>query len=390
MMLRQYLTGIVFLLMAVPSSSQYIASLADMKGSELNILVTRAAQNFNPSNYAYLRLKQIPEQLTDEQVQSLRRTGYPIFAFEWAIRLVANSHYEQAWLLIEKYWQQSTSSARIRLLDLLEEQGEYALMTRIFDQLEVVEPYASIYGLEVGNSISTLNKASVDTLGVSVFGWHTPTASCKYSIILFAETLSGVKQLKRLRAQYNQSTLSELLPYCLSDPLYVGDLTQCSGGESNFIKCNIDHLLQESSVQQARHLVIMTNKQGLANVYNGVMRLHNKSQYELFVHEMMHFAHFEDEYPVPQAKADWLCKTSGYKAPNLYVGTSAPKGWYKSETCKFGQLASYKPQHIASKMQYHEIHLSNHYLGLWLKSLNRTLSVPSDYQVYLNELNAKH
>ncbi|AOT07423.1 hypothetical protein [Pseudoalteromonas luteoviolacea] len=389
-MFRQYLTGIAFILLAVPSSSQQTSSRNVSLTTQISYLVAQAAQTYNPLSSAYLTLTKVPELLSDEQVFVLRRIGYAVFAFEWSLRLFKHDNSEQAWLLFEQYWNKTPKASHIRLLALLQEKKRFHAMERVQSRVGNIEPYASISAMGLGRSVDVLNKASVAQLGLKVLDEHTQVNNCDHAILLLAETLSGLEQLELLKEQYVQNALSDVLPYCLSEPLYIGDITQCNSHASAFIQCDIKPLVQKSTILRARHLVIMTEEQGLANVHNGVMRLHHKSEFELFIHELMHFAYFEDEYPVPSSKADWLCKTEGFKAPNLYVGKTAPSGWYQSDTCKFGLLQSYKPQHIASKMQYHEIHLSNHYLGLWLKSLNKTLSVPSDYQVYLNELNTKH
>ncbi|KZN64470.1 hypothetical protein N473_14180 [Pseudoalteromonas luteoviolacea CPMOR-1] len=388
MMFRQYLTGIAFILLAVPSSSQQTLFRHESIITQLPHLVAQAAQAYNPLSQAYLTLTKIPERLSDKQVLTLRRSGYAAFAFEWSIRLFGLGRNEQAWLLFEQYWRKAPTSSHTRLLALLQEKKRFHAMERVQARVGHIEPYASISAMGLGRAVDVLNRDSIRHMGFSILDEQMRANDCEHTILLLAETLSGLEQLKRLKAQYAQSVLSDVLPYCLSEPLYIGDITQCNSHASVFIQCDIKPLVQKSAVLQARHLVIMTEEQGLANVYNGVMRLHHKSELELFIHELMHFAHFEDEYPVPVSKANWLCKTQGFKAPNLYVGKTAPSGWYQSDTCKFGLLQSYKPQYAASKMEYHEIHLSNQYLGLWLKSLDKTLLGPSDYQVYLNELSA--
>ncbi|MBQ4838902.1 hypothetical protein [Pseudoalteromonas luteoviolacea] len=386
MMFRQYIAGIIFILLAVPSSSQQFTYVKDLTPQKIAAFVEQAESDLNPDTVAYKLIKQTPERLSNDQVLTLRRSGYHFFAFEWAIRLIDQGQHQQALLLLERHWYSAPRSSHIRLLELLRQQQQFYYMNRVLKRFGEIEPYSTLNAMDKSKSIDEIDIDSAGSLGFSIFGRNEQSIPCEHKVVLLAESLRSVKQLAFLKAKYMDSSFSIELPYCFSEPYYVGDLTQCRGKGAEFIRCDIHHLIEQPVTKQARHLVIMTDKPGLANVRHGVMALNSKSGFELFIHELMHFTYFEDEYPVSANRAKWLCATEGLKAPNLYVGENAPKGWYQSETCKFGKLPSYKPQRAVSKMEYHEIHLSNQYLGLWLKSLDKTLLAPSDYQNYLNAL----
>ncbi|MCG7548843.1 hypothetical protein [Pseudoalteromonas sp. Of7M-16] len=386
MMFRQYIAGIIFILLAVPSSSQQFTYIKDLTPQKIAAFVAQAESGFNLGSVAYKRIKQTPERLSNSQVLALRRSGYDFFAFEWAIRLIEKDQHQQALLVLEQHWSHAPRSSHIRLLELLRQQQQFSYMNSVLKRFGEIEPYSTLNAMVQSKPVGEIDIDSADTLGFSVFGRQEQSMQCEHKVVLLAESLLSVERLTWLKSKYMNSSFATALPYCFSEPYYVGDLAKCEGKVKEFIRCDLQPLIGQRITKQARHLVIMTDKPGLANVRHGVMALNSKNGFELFIHELMHFTYFEDEYPVSASKANWLCATEGLKAPNLYVGENAPKGWYQSETCKFGKLPSHKPQRAVSKMEYHEIHLSNQYLGLWLKSLDKTLLAPSDYQNYLNAL----
>ncbi|MCF2857831.1 hypothetical protein L1286_10135 [Pseudoalteromonas sp. SMS1] len=373
--------------LAVLVCSHSLLSFTESKNEQIERYIAQASRKYDPLGVEYLKLVELSESLSDAQALSLRKQGYPHFAIEWAIRLIKQQQYEQAWLLIKQYWPSAGKPIQVRLLKQLDLQNHYQLISNIFADYPTIEPYYTTAQLAQGvdpDKLSTevLSQINVVTLDML----HGKQNDCAHQIILLGDTLKSTLQLTHIKAKYQKSALAKQLPYCLSDPIYVGKSVACTGSEKAFIRCNLAKVAHAKSLAEARHVVVMTELPGLANVRHGIMSLNSSHEFELFVHELMHFSYFEDEYPIPQEKAKWLCAAPGLKAPNLYVGEHPPQDWYPSKTCMHGKLPSYKPSHTLSKMEYHAINLSNQYLGLWLKALEQSLMAPSDFQVYHHKL----
>ncbi|KZN63687.1 hypothetical protein [Pseudoalteromonas luteoviolacea] len=382
-MLRQSVLCFIFIFMAAPGSSHYNHLLNESS----DVQVDKISQHFNQSSPLYHHLAKSSHLLSDKQVQLLRKQGYPHFAFEWAIRLTEQKKYQQAGLLIERYWDRVNHSMRVRLLELLKQQNRYHSIARIFENSPAIEPYNTLSLLALGESTEQLESKILSQLGITTLStFDLGSSRCAHLVLLLSNTLESTLKLGKLKQAYEQSELAKQLPYCLSEPIYVGEPLQCTGGTGQFIRCSLIKVAGSTALAQARHLVIMSEQSGLANVRHGVMSMNHNHGLELFIHELMHFTHFEDEYPVPINKANWLCASAGLKAPNLYVGKHPPQNWHASKTCLHGKLPSYKPSQVLSKMEYHAIDLSNQYLGLWLKALEQSLLEPSDYQIYHHKL----
>ena len=131
------------------------------------------------------------------------------------------------------------------------------------------------------------------------------------------------------------------------------------------------------------------SKEGSANVQGGIMHINSSQSYAVFLHELMHFNGFEDEYPLPEQKQQWLCQQEGLVAPNLFIASNSlpPKGWQKSVACK-NQMA-YKPSLHWSIMQYQKVRLSEQYRQLWLKQINSPLTKPVRYTDYFAFIGVK-
>ncbi|MBQ4813097.1 hypothetical protein J8M20_17175 [Pseudoalteromonas luteoviolacea] len=391
-MFHRWVLFFAFVIVAVPSSSHYNHSFKSLSDDQLESLVTRISQNLTSSSPIYSELSKLSHRMSNKQVRRLRDKGFAHFAFEWAIRLTEQQKHRQAQLLIDRYWRDVDKSMQSRMLGLLQLQKRYQAIADIFTVQPAIEPYYTLSQLAQGKGVKGLNQDVLSQLGITTLNTLIEgPQQCVHHIALLSSTLESTFKLEELKRAYEQSELHKRLPYCLSKPVYVGELVQCQGESGQFIQCNLAKILDTTKfantvVSKARHLVIMSEQSGLANVRHGIMALNHNHGLALFIHELMHFTHFEDEYPVPANKAKWLCASTGFKAPNLYVGKRPPKNWYASKTCLHGKLPSYKPSKAQSKMEYHAIDLSNQYLGLWLKALEHSLLEPSDYQVYYHKL----
>ena len=76
---------------------------------------------------------------------------------------------------------------------------------------------------------------------------------------------------------------------------------------NKFAHCNF-HIVEDvykQYISNSDYIILLTDK-GKANVRGRKMTLTSLSNYNILVHELMHFAGFEDEYILPKEKADWL------------------------------------------------------------------------------------
>ncbi|WP_152085283.1 hypothetical protein [Pseudoalteromonas sp. A25] len=293
--------------------------------------------------------------------------------FEWAIRLAQQSRFKASRLYWLKYYNKATAQQRERLKKVFVEQEAFSELERLKNQFTLKEPLYTLLASEHGALPSMLSHRSLAT-------WNLPILSspqsfseqCKNSILLVSDHYRGMKKLNALKAQYLKKPEPQAYSYCFTEVFYIGNIMMCKGEQNQFAKCNAEYFIAqyEGFLDNIDYLIMMT-KSGLANVSNGMMTLTSSSDYQVFLHELMHFSGFEDEYAVAPSKARWLCSIAGQHAPNLVVSKHSPEqGWYKSNTCKNGALQAFKPSKNWSIMQFQERPLSHKYRQLWQNAIN--------------------
>ncbi|MDK1313007.1 hypothetical protein [Pseudoalteromonas ardens] len=324
----------------------------------------------------------LPE-LSDDTVLTLRKLDEPSAAFEWAIRLVEQGHLDTALLLASAHWEATSAQAHLRLLKSLTTAQAVSEVNQLASQFVLPQPYFTLSQVMQGASASMLASDDLQQLTIrTVNELHWDDAKCIRRVAMLSDSWLGLKKLQRLKAQYLAAPLPHSGSYCFAEPVYMGSDLQCHLKAQKFAYCDLAALPGSEYWSSADHLVLMT-KHGDANVSRGVMTLNLNSDYAVFIHELMHFSGFEDEYAIGEAKAQWLCATPGYKAPNLYVGTTPPKGWYPSQSCEAGLLSAFKPQQAMSNMQYQSLALSTRYKELWLLAFQQQRDKPTDFQRFI-------
>ncbi|MBQ4831702.1 hypothetical protein J8L70_00425 [Pseudoalteromonas sp. MMG010] len=205
---------------------------------------------------------------------------------------------------------------------------------------------------------------------------------CRFNVLLLTEHRAGLNKLAEFKAVFNQQPEPKQGVFCFSNPVYAAGQMLCKL-TSKAAKCDVVEKVYQHYLKKGFNFIVMMGKSGSANVVNNVMQINSTASYQVFLHELMHFSGFEDEYVLPDSKQKWLCFKSGYVAPNLFItnGVSPPQGWVKSESCRIGYEA-YKPSVQLSIMQYQQIKLSEQYRQLWLKQLEtNNLTTPSNSRV---------
>jgi hypothetical protein len=312
--------------------------------------------------------------LPDATIRSLLKLEEPEIAFEWSIRLAKQGSYLPSRVYWQQYLNDASKSQLIRLVAQLKSTQDIDAVSYIASRRQLSMYYLDWLSLHHGvlpNAFSTERLAAHKLL--SPLASLTFTSKCINRVLVLTDHLAAVHKLDGLLKRYNMSPEPSPWSYCFSQPIYIGDIMQCLTDDSGFAYCDIDKLkrIYPNLIMQGDKMLMMTS-QGHANVRGTMMTLNTQHDYAVFIHELMHFSGFEDEYPVPVKKAQWLCQKAGRYAPNLYIGNhiDAPKGWVKSNTCNNGALQSFKPSRQWSNMEYQSRPLTEQYRRLWQQAIN--------------------
>ncbi|QTL34187.1 hypothetical protein [Pseudoalteromonas viridis] len=347
--------------------------------AQLSIL-KRSPQSFYLNvQRAKLHLPELP----DDTVLALRLLGHPEAAFEWALRQVRLGELHTALLLASAHWETVSPQSRRRLLESLIAAEAVSEVQQLAAQFTLPHPYMTLSQIMLGAPASSLSGADLQALKIKTLdeiSWGS--AQCARRVVMLSDSWQGINKLTQLKTQYLAAPLPLAGSYCFSDPVYLGADMQCRLKAQKFAYCDLSTLPGRARWSSADHLVLMTTR-GDANVSRGVMTLSLSSDYNVFIHELMHFSGFEDEYAIGESKARWLCATPGLKAPNLYVGHQPPEGWYPSRSCEAGLLPAYKPQQAMSNMQYQSLALTKRYKALWLLAFQQQRNKPTDFQQFI-------
>ncbi|WP_105167030.1 hypothetical protein [Pseudoalteromonas sp. T1lg23B] len=326
-----------------------------------------------PQSYFFAQHRIKLETLPDATIRTMLELNDPAVQFEWAIRLAKSKRYSVSRLYWQKSYAEVSQAQHRRLQQVFEQHRAFEELSRLAKVISLTDKINTLLASEQGVLPEQLPSSVLAEYGLMTLslGWKfAPT--CLNRVLMLSDHYSGVTKLDVIRTQYLKQPEPMPNSYCLSEVFYVGDVMSCAESSSGYARCDIKNMLARYREQLTNvdYLVIMT-RTGMANVVKGVMTLTAEHNYQVFLHELMHFSGFEDEYAIAPSKAQWLCKQSGQLAPNLIVTESAPpKNWYASETCQHGAHQAYKPSKSWSIMQYQELPLSESYRTLWQNAIN--------------------
>ncbi len=210
---------------------------------------------------------------------------------------------------------------------------------------------------------------------------------CKFNVLMLTDHHAGINALKSFKRFYQAKPEPEKNSFCFSEIVYVGDQFSCRNHDMA-VQCNWENAVAYNW-PAGFDFIVMMSESGAANVVGGIMHINSQQSYQVFLHELMHFNGFEDEYPLPEKKQQWLCKQQGKVAPNLFIANDVlpPSGWQKSRACK--NSMAYKPSPNWSIMQYQTMALSQQYRQLWQKQINQPLTKPIRFIDYFTFLGVK-
>lgn len=337
-----------------------------------NVLSTKAnvlQSYWNFPTYFSHHLAALPNAL----LAKLARHSVPIAQYTYSLRLLDDKQGDTA----KKFWFASINELTISQRKTL---AKHLLEQARWGDLKLL---ASINSLPAGDVLNHLkletktpqNRVSstfINKLGfASLQDQFKPDAQCMFNVLAMSDHRSGLYKLSELINTYNKQPEPKENIFCFSKPIYVAGTIECNHSTNQAAKCQWETSLLKKQLPKNFDFIIMMPRQGMANVSNGTMLVNSRANYSVFLHELMHFSGFEDEYVLSQSKQAWLCRLSGYVAPNLYISHNddAPIGWHKAKSCQKGGVA-YKPSKNWSIMQYQQLGLSAQYRELWLNHLD--------------------
>lgn len=314
--------------------------------------------------------------LPDATLSLLARRNISTAQYVYSLKLLQNKQGDTAKLFWHTNIQKMTMLQRNHL-------AEQLLINERWDDLKFLTKHSLISNRNIINHLQLHSAASykllpnsfLEQLGfASLNSLPKVKSHCLFNVLMLSDHRRGLYQLAALTKKYKQQPEPSEGVFCFSDPTYVAQAIQC-GEFKKKAHCDWPSSSLKSALFTGFDFIVMMPKFGSANVHGNIMQLNSSANYDIFLHELMHFNGFEDEYILPISKQMWLCKQSGYVAPNLFISQHnlPPDGWYKSESCQQGGQA-YKPTSEWSIMQYQQMGLSKKYRALWKKQIETVIA----------------
>nr|MDC2855085.1 hypothetical protein [Ningiella sp. W23] len=122
---------------------------------------------------------------------------------------------------------------------------------------------------------------------------------CVFNVLMLSDHRDGLYRLNQFRNAYFQNPEPSPKTFCFSKPVYVGNAINCNSTETSRAKCDWQQSSLKKQLPTGFDFAIMMPKQGTASVKNGLMHINSQASYAVFLHELMHFNGFEDEYALP-------------------------------------------------------------------------------------------
>ena len=309
--------------------------------------------------------------------------------FAWALRLLDNKHPRAA----KPFWSVSVGAQNV---DRRKQLSSSLLALQRWSDLTSLKKLQLLPEGDVAEQLKlqqrapphSINKGFADDEGfLLAFSQLKAKSQCQFNVLMMTDHRKGISQLNTFRQHYQQQPQPSATSFCFSDPIYLGNTIDCQLQPELAAKCDWLPLIENKKWPTGFDFIVMMTPVGSGNVQGGIMHLNSASHYGLFLHELMHFNGFEDEYALPSAKQIWLCNQQGLVAPNLFIanGLTPPKGWTLSDSCQTGSKA-YKPSENWSIMQYQQLSLSAQYQQIWLQQISSPNYNPVRFIDYFQQI----
>lgn len=355
---------ILFLLsLMLVKSSDHNQALDNQK---IQVLIEK-----NPANYFLYQPEAILfSRFSSASLNALSDMHVVAAQYERALRLLEDTNSDSAERNINSVFEHWPKKLQTQWINHLISLEQFELLQRLADRWPLSTEHLTI--LKIAQRQRVTHIPDVLHGRLSLIAESVEHVNCKKTVQVVVESYEGLLKAEHLIKRFLKNPEPFDGAFCFSTPLYSNQHMQCDETEDGFAQCiwesQLTTLLHSSSVD---YVMVMTNT-GLANVVGNVMTLNYQSNYNVLVHELMHFSGFEDEYAFSPKKAHHRCKQKGYIAPNLYVGerSDAPHGWVKNESCQFGRFASFRPVDEWTTLEYHAIPLNSLYRSKWAMLLH--------------------
>ena len=370
---RFKLVGVLLCGLLITGSSNHLGAIGfwHVLNAKANVLQSY----WNSPVYFSAHLEQLP----NTSLGVLARNQISSAQYMYSLRLIKKDQSDTA----KQFWlsgiNELTISERKILAAKLLEQSRWSDLKLLASKNKL--PAGDVLNhlkLQLKTPQSKISTAFIHDLGFSSLkNISKPNAQCMFNVLTMSDHRSGLYKLTEFINAYNKQPEPRENIFCFSKPVYVAGMLECKSNVNQVAKCDWQLSKLKNQLPNNFDFIVMMPKEGTANVTKGTMLINSKANYSVFLHELMHFNGFEDEYALPKTKQAWLCTQSGFVAPNLFVsqGESPPAGWYRAKSCQLGGIA-YKPSEKWSIMQYQQLGLSVQYRKLWLKHLDMTNGNP--------------
>jgi hypothetical protein len=312
-------------------------------------------------------------QLPGTTLGVLARNKIPSAQYAYSLNLLKNNRTDAAKL----YWRASVEKIsdvkRQKLAAELLAQSRWGDLQLLAKQrLLPAGEVLNHFKLQSSEPYSRLTAEFLQQLGfLSLDLTVKANSQCVFNVLMMSDHRNGLYKLAEFIEQYNSKPEPNRGVFCFTQPIYVAGAVACQSDATKMAQCDWQNIQLQQRLPSGFDFIVMMTRHGSANVADGIMHLNSQAYYQMFLHELMHFNGFEDEYVLADEKQAWLCQQNGFVAPNLFIANSQkpPQGWYKSESCQHGAQA-YKPSQEWSIMQYQQVPLSAQYRALWQAHIN--------------------
>lgn len=208
-------------------------------------------------------------------------------------------------------------------------------------------------------------------------------AKCKQQIQMVSVSIQSHRQAEHLYRKFQQDNRLSEIGICLYQPVWLekGHIHCELNQQTSRNQCNLEPLrawLHDSAIS---HLVLIL-EHGKAYTFQGKMYLDKHDDYNVFVHELAHFAGFMDEYALGQSSAQRYCENLA--TINVIIDSQETQSMIElwdsqqvqfemseSQTCRNLDIRTLKPSNQLTFLEYHDTaNIPPIYLSLWKHQLN--------------------
>lgn len=339
------------------------------------------------------------------------RNGTRVYWLQQAAQndhLLAQISLHRWWLLQEQVdkampWLQKTApvdaDSALLLAKILWQQGHYQQARQ---HLESAQTQGQQRAQQYLNAIDRFHPQAGKTL--VQLEWPE---QCAMRVQFVANSLDSIIQADQFKTLFSQDQRLQSLGICVNEPVWIPEQElQCDAQWHGYprLGCDLASVAELGQAQQFDHLVIFA-REGKANVNNGIMFLDLTDSYQVFVHELAHFAGFIDEYPLSTELAEAQCQRM--TSPNLVfvqhpdeIATLDLQHWHDldssnislslARTCNNHIAQAFKPVAETTFMEYHELdYIPDIYLAAWkavIEEKTNLVPVYVNFAMYFEQL----